>query len=103
MPPSAAISVPASAGNMVRIGCGNISRTNRSSIPLGDNAAITKPPSAGLELADRISRSLEAAPYAPGSIIGSQQERREKHKEGHAVFRSVGRSGGNMWCIQWEP
>src|SRR3546814_7035539 len=89
MPPSAAISVPASAGNMVRIGCVNISRKNRSSIPLGDNAAMTKPASAGLELADRISRSLEAAHYEPGSIIGSEQELREQHNAGRALFRQA--------------
>src|SRR3546814_19936171 len=87
MPPSAAISVPSSAGNMVRIGCANISRKNRSSIPSDDNAAMTKPASAGLELADRISRSLEAAPYEPGSIIGAEQELREQHNAGRALFR----------------
>src|SRR3546814_15099255 len=50
---------------------------------------MTKPASAGLELADRISRSLEAAHYEPGSIIGSEQELREQHNAGRALFRQA--------------
>src|SRR3546814_2506430 len=50
---------------------------------------MTKPASAGLELADRIARSLEAAHYEPGSIIGSEQELREQHIAGRALFRQA--------------
>src|SRR3546814_21005794 len=37
----------------------------------------------------RISRSLEAAHYEPGSIIGSEQELREQNNAGRALFRQA--------------
>src|SRR3546814_2620681 len=36
-----------------------------------------------------LSRSLEAAHYEPGSIIGSEQELREQHNAGRALFRQA--------------